>query len=859
MPGAGLSFSLRLDGLSLLFTGLIYAIGLLIVLYARYYLSENDPFAKFFSFLSAFMGAMVGIALSNNLLFTIIFWELTSLTSCLLIGYWQHRADARQGARMALAVTGMGGLGLLAGAIILGNVAGTYEISEILLRGDLIRAHAHYPAALLLILLGAFTKSAQFPFHFWLPNAMAAPTPVSAYLHSATMVKAGIFLLARLYPALAGTDLWFYVVSTTGMLTLLFAAYQAMFRHDLKGLLAHSTISHLGLIVLLLGLNSQLAAVAAVFHIINHATFKASLFMAAGIIDHETGTRDMRKLNGLWKYMPITGALAMVASAAMAGVPLLNGFLSKEMFFGETLQLAHRGVYAYLIPVVATIAATFSVAYSTRFIHDVFFNGEPVGLDRTPHEPPHWMRIPVEILVALCLLVGLFPQYIVGSLLALSAKCVIGGSLPEYSLAIWHGFNVPLAMSAFALVAGVLAYYWLVRKYNLHEHPGVGPWTGHRIFEAIITFLISVTQWFTRSTADGRLQRQVAIVLVMALAAGWWPFFGPIPERELSGYTPMNVAAICAWLVLAICSLAVIAVHRQRLLALVLTGAVGLIVSIAFAYFSAPDLALTQLTVEVATIILMLLALAFLPQSSPLESSGLRRARDGVIAAFCGIGMGAAAWFMMTTDVPSVSQEQFALSYPKGGGTNVVNVILVDFRGFDTYGEITVLAIAALGVFALVAGSETKRNTGASTPIYRPVMLSLLSRALVPLAILVSVYLFLRGHNLPGGGFIAGLVTSAGVATLYLANGSAWTASRFSMQFHKLIAAGLAVAGTTGIGAWLFDKPFLTSANGHWLFPLLGDYHWATAALFDLGVYLVVVGVVLLILEQLGRLTPQPA
>lgn len=385
IPSMGLDLSFRLDGLSLLFLLLILGIGLLIILYARYYLSDKDSMGQFYAYLILFMSAMVGIVISNNMIQLWMFWELTSISSFLLISFWSHKPDARKGARMALTVTGTGGLALLAGLLLLGNIVGSYDLDTVLASGDLIRAHAAYPIALVLVLLGAFTKSAQFPFHFWLPHAMAAPTPVSAYLHSATMVKAGIFLLCRFYPALAGTDLWFMIVSLTGLITLLLGAYIALFKHDLKGLLAYSTISHLGLITLLLGLNSDLAAVAAVFHIINHATFKASLFMAAGIIDHETGSRDMRKLNGLMKYMPHTATLAIVAALSMAGVPLLNGFLSKEMFFAETLDQSMLGSLSWMIPLLATVGAAFSVAYSLRFIHDVFFNGEPIDLPKTPH------------------------------------------------------------------------------------------------------------------------------------------------------------------------------------------------------------------------------------------------------------------------------------------------------------------------------------------------------------------------------------------------------------------------------------------------------------------------------------------
>ncbi|HEY9042666.1 MAG TPA: proton-conducting transporter membrane subunit, partial [Rheinheimera sp.] len=417
VPLLGLDITVRLDGLAFLFGLLILGIGLLIILYARYYLSERDSMPRFYAYLMLFMTAMLGIVLSGNLLQLWLFWELTSISSFLLISFWWHKAEARRGARMALTVTGAGGLALLAAFILIGEIVGSYDLQQVLASGELIKQHSAYPVALVLFLLGCFTKSAQFPFHFWLPNAMAAPTPVSAYLHSATMVKAGIFLLARFYPALSGTELWFVLVSVTGLATLLIGAYLALFKHDLKGLLAYSTISHLGLITLLFGMGTDLAAVAGLFHIINHATFKASLFMAAGIIDHESGSRDMRKLNGLWQFMPITATLAMVAASAMAGVPLLNGFLSKEMFFAETLHQHLLGSLSWVIPVLATVAAVFSVAYSMRFIHDVFFNGQPKGLTKTPHEPPRYMRVPVEILVALCILVGIFPGYLIGDLL----------------------------------------------------------------------------------------------------------------------------------------------------------------------------------------------------------------------------------------------------------------------------------------------------------------------------------------------------------------------------------------------------------------------------------------------------------
>ncbi|MBE0589317.1 MAG: monovalent cation/H+ antiporter subunit A, partial [Hydrogenophaga sp.] len=432
VPEIGLDLTFRLDGLSLLFAGLILFIGLLIVLYAHFYLSPKDSPGKFYSEMMLFMAAMLGVALSDNLLLLVVFWELTSLSSFLLIGFWSHRADARAGARQALAVTGGGGLAMLGGFVLLGQIAGTYELSEMVGRVAMIQADPLFVPALLLILLGAFTKSAQFPFHFWLPDAMAAPTPVSAYLHSATMVKAGVFLLMRMYPVLAGSGWFEVIVTATGLATVLFAAFVALFKHDLKALLAYSTVSHLGLIVFLIGLGSPLAAVAAVFHVLNHATFKASLFMIAGIVDHETHSRDMRQLGGLWKYMPWTATLSMVAAASMAGVPLTNGFLSKEMFFTEAV-VGTAGVWAWVVPALVTLAGVFSVAYSLRFVHDTYFNGELGNVPNThPHEPPLGMKLPAMLLVTMCIGVGLLPAITFGPLVHVAATALVGQPLPEY-------------------------------------------------------------------------------------------------------------------------------------------------------------------------------------------------------------------------------------------------------------------------------------------------------------------------------------------------------------------------------------------------------------------------------------------
>jgi len=865
VPAVGLAIAFRLDGLGLLFALMILVIGLLVTLYARYYLSVNDSMGRFFAYMLLFMGSMLGVVLSENLIQLLIFWELTSISSFLLISYWTHREDARQGARMALAITGGGGLALLGGFLLLGEMAGSYELTTVLQSGEAIRAHPLYIPALVLILLGVFTKSAQFPFHFWLPHAMAAPTPVSAYLHSATMVKAGVFLLARLFPALSGSPEWTWIVSLTGLATLLLGAYTALFQHDLKGLLAYSTISHLGLITLLFGIATPLAAVAAIFHIMNHATFKASLFMAAGIIDHEAGTRDMRKLNGLWKYMPYTAVLAIVAAGAMAGVPLLNGFLSKEMFFEKTVYLSTEADVSWWLPAAATLAGIFAVAYSLRFIHDVFFNGEPIDLPRTPHEPPRWMKVPVEILVVICLAVGVLPAMTFGPLLAVAAGASLQSELPDYSLAVWHGFTPALAMSIVAIVGGILVYLFRRSLFVVHDR-GMGRLNGKAAYQRLEAGIHRLAGIIDGRLLKAGLQRMVAALILAAIAAMAIGLWGHGPLTGSAPLTPVDPVTLATALCLIVGAVGTVIVHRQRFLALIMLSVVGLVTALAFVKFSAPDLALTQLSVEVVTIVLLLLALYFLPQHSPRESGAARRGRDLVLAGAAGLGTGALTWAVLTRPYETLSGFFLDNSVPGGGGTNVVNVILVDFRGFDTLGEITVLAIAAIGIFALLDGLRLPAPTsdGSGRPWswdLHPVIMAVFSQLLLPLALLVAVFVFLRGHNLPGGGFIAGLITAVALILQYLANGVAWTQSRLSERLHPLIGTGLAFATATGLASWAFGYPFLTSTFTHVHWPIVGEFELASAMIFDLGVYLVVVGVTVAILAKLGRLhdTNRPA
>ena len=889
LPSLGLNLVLRLDGFSWLFCMLVFGIGALVVLYARYYMSPQDPVPRFFSFFLAFMGAMAGVVLSGNLIQLAFFWELTSLFSFLLIGYWHHREDARRGARMALTVTGSGGLALLAGLLVLGHIVGSYDLDHVLASAELVRQHPLYLTALILILLGAFTKSAQFPFHFWLPHAMAAPTPVSSYLHSATMVKAGVFLLARLWPVLGDTEPWFWLVGGTGLATLLIGGYAAMFQNDLKGLLAYSTISHLGLITLLLGLNSPLAAVAAVFHIMNHATFKASLFMAAGIVDHESGTRDIRRLSGLRRLMPITATLATVASAAMAGVPLLNGFLSKEMFFAETVFLDASPLVATLLPIAATLAGMFSVAYSLRFVADVFWGAPATDLPRTPHEPPHWMRVPVELLVLACLVVGILPAWSVGQYLNAAALPVVGGALPQFSLAVWHGVNTPLVMSVIALAGGVLMHLglrWLRARDLVDAPPLMRLINGRQLFEALLTRLTQAARRGRQLLSTRRLQWQMLWLLVVAMGAAAMPLYLRGLQLGARGTLALTPAFALLWLVGMVCAVAAAWMAKyHRMAALALMGGAGLCVVLTFVWLSAPDLALTQLAVELVTTILMLLGLRWLPRRDRLlpaseASSTLartRRLRDLLIAIAAGTGMAWLALAMMSRDFPESTSTFFLeRALTEGGGTNVVNVMLVDFRGFDTFGEIVVLGVVALTVYALLrrfrpAGEtmdlpEQQRALPADlqTDLLNPrhasdtavgylMVPAVRVRLLLPFTALLAFHLFLRGHNLPGGGFVAGLVFSLGLVLQYIVSGTTWVEAHWAVVPRLWIANGMLLALATGLGALALGYPFLTSHMAHLTLPLVGDIHISSAMFFDLGVFALVVGSTLLILTAIAH------
>ncbi|WP_284265948.1 monovalent cation/H+ antiporter subunit A [Roseicyclus amphidinii] len=858
LPQLGLSASFFLDGLGLLFACMITGVGLLITLYARFYLSGDDPMGQFYTYLLLFQGAMLGIVISDNILLLLIFWELTSLSSFLLIGYWKHLPEGRQGARMALTVTGAGGLAMIGGMLILGNIAGSYNLTDILQAGEAIRASEMYLPALILILLGAFTKSAQFPFHFWLPHAMAAPTPVSAYLHSATMVKAGVFLMARMWPVLAGTDAWFYIVTTTGLVTMVLGALIALFKDDLKALLAFSTVSHLGLLTMLLGFGTQAAAVAAVFHIINHLTFKAALFMTAGIVDHETHTRDIKRLGGLRHLMPVTFGIGTIAALSMAGIPLLNGFLSKEMMLEEASHTDWFGSH-YAVPVMATIGALLSVAYSLRFVSHVFLGPVRDDYPHKPHDPPFGMWAAPALLATLVVVIGVAP-FLAEGIVTAAANAVTGADLHPH-LKIWHGVTPALYMSVIAVLGGAVLL-------SLHR-PLDAAWIkaprpeAKAIFDRLIAGAVALSRSATEGAHNGAISRYLAIFTVASVTLGYIAYRGSgLSEttRELLVVPPVIAVG---WVMLIVATVAVVTMHHNRFRALVLIGIIGLSISAGFVYLSAPDLALTQISVETVTIMLLLLALHFLPKETPKESPIGLKLRDGAIALAAGAGVGGLAWAFLRRDIETISGYHIENSYEGGGGTNVVNVILVDFRGYDTYGEIIVLGIAGFLIYALMHalldGPAARRLKTMDYAQDRsrdrhPLMMVVVTRVLMPIAIVVGAYIFLRGHNQPGGGFVAGLVVAIALLMQYMASGFAWTQERKRIEYHTMIGLGVVIAGLTGAGAWLAGQPFLTSAYTYVHLPPIEEFELATAMLFDLGVFLTVLGAVMLMLYSLSRI-----
>lgn len=706
-PSLGLSLSLQLDGLGLLFALLISGIGALVTIYAGDYMQGRDDIGRFYMYLLMFMAAMLGVALADNLIALFVFWELTSVTSYLLIGFDHDRPESREGARKALLITATGGLAMMAGFILLGEMAGTYEISQISNIKYQISNSLYIPA-LVLILLGAFTKSAQWPFHIWLPDAMQAPTPVSAYLHSATMVKAGVYLLARLSPTLGGTDVWFYVVSSVGLITLLVGGLVALKQTDLKAILAYTTIGWLGALVMLLGWGTHYAVEAAAVGVLAHALYKGAMFLIVGGVDHETHTRDIRQLSGLRQTMPISAALMGLAAGSMAGLPLWFGFIAKELLLEAALHSGYPSALAWLAPALVVLASALNVAIAWRVFHGVFFGPVADFGGKHIHDPHLAMLLGPGALGVLSVILGVWPGLANG--LAAQASSAVLGEAAQVKLALWHGVNTPLMLSLTALAVGTGLYVvygraatWLTRALGVSLNS---------VYNGAMDGLYSFAQVTTRALQNGTLRHYLMIILVAAMGLIGYALIGHGWELiHVSELTQIELPGLYEVLLSGVIVVTAFMVTRAqgRLTAIAGMGVIGAMVSLFFVLFSAPDLALTQLIIETLMVIVFLLVFHFLPRFFQEQTLGLARARDIAVSLSVGLAAGGLVLFAIGQPVESSLAEYFiANSYKLAHGRNVVNVILVDFRGLDTLGEISVLTIAATGIYALLKGKATK-------------------------------------------------------------------------------------------------------------------------------------------------------
>jgi len=851
-PSLGVSASFTLDGLSLLFALLISGMGALIMFYASSYLADHPQLGRFYFFIMLFMLAMLGLVLSGNLLLLFIFWELTSISSYLLIGFKHQYEESRQSALQALLVTGGGGLALLTGLLLLGQISGSFELAVLMTQGDVIREHALYGPVLLLILLGAFTKSAQVPFHFWLPGAMAAPTPVSAYLHSATMVKAGVYLVARLAPVLGATALWQGSLTVVGGLTFLVGAIIAWRQTDLKRILAYSTVSALGALFFLLGIGTAVAIKAAVLFLLAHALYKGALFMVAGNVDHATGTRDVTQLHGLGRAMPLTALAAALAGLSMAGLPPLAGFVTKELLYEATLYLpVDNQSLVGLLTGVALLANVLTVLAAGLVAGGPFW-GQPAAVVEKAHDAFGLWFSPL-LLAAGGLLAGLFVG-VLGVYIVEPAASAIAGAPQTVKLSLWHGVNPMLVLSVITVAAGVGGYA---------ARSALGRWTqlldripgAARSYDVGLDGMLRGANWLTRHLQHGYLRGYLLTIILTAIGAVG---FTLLTRQGLpSALPPLDVRlyeAAVLGLILVAAGMTILV--RARLTAIVAVGTVGFGMTLLFILFSAPDLAMTQFAVETLTVILFVFVLYRLPRFANLASRATR-IRDGIVALAAGALMTLLVLTVTAAPHATPLTDYFAAnSWTEAKGRNVVNVILVDFRALDTLGEIIVLTVAALGVYALIrsGGQAAQQNGAAQSTAHKPgreqsVILSTATRYLLPLLLLFSFFLLLRGHNLPGGGFVGGLVAAAAFALFAIAAGVRRARRALGVELRTLVGVGLLCALSSGLLALLLGAPFMTGLWSVGTLPILGKL--GTPLFFDVGVYLVVIGVALLILFAL--------
>jgi len=864
LPGLGLDLHFRLDGLSLLFVLLITGIGSLVLVYAGAYLRHHSDLPRFNLILQLFMLAMLGLVLSDNFLCLFVFWELTSITSYLLIGFDHEKPAARQAALQGLLVTVGGGLVLLLGLLLLGQAAGTSTFSELPAAQELLAASPLLSAAICCIAIGAFTKSAQTPFHFWLPNAMAAPTPVSAYLHSATMVKAGLFLLARLSPTLGEHPLWIGLLCGAGALTLLTGAVLAYGATALKKVLAYSTIMALGTLTFLLGLGTELALKTFVVFLLGHALYKGSLFMLAGVLDHQTGSKDLLQLSGLRHAMPITTVLMALAAFSLAGLPLSLGFIGKELLFESVLAQAapmlRWGLTALLLTAAALTTAVAGVLALRPFLGEL-------KSPKPPREASWELLFAPAVLAALGMVLGCWPAAL--EALLGSAASALSGTELNLKLKLWHGFNLPLLCSALSLGLGAgLFWLWAPSRQGLANAMAQLGNLGPSAFYALsLKAMTTTAAWQTRWLQNGKIGNYLLIMILTPLVLCGYTLWSQSALQLAFSVTGVRFYEWGLLLLLGVSALYAVLTH-SRLSAVASMGILGFVVSLFFMLFSAPDLGITQVLVESLMVILLVLVLFRLPSFLHTSSRWIHL-RDASVALSAGVLLTLLVLAVQAYEsFPSISDFYLKSAYTEAQGRNIVNVILVDFRALDTLGEIFVLAMAALGVLAMLklrsspaaTDSPVASDPNASQRVLiqptKSLILQTAAQMLLPLQLLFSIFLLLRGHDEPGGGFIAGLVVSGAFILYLFAYGAAATRQVLRFDPRDLMAWGLLLALLSTVpGLWRGQGLLSTQ---WWTLQLRPDLavKLSTLLIFEAGVYLVVLGSLLTIV--LGLVDTEP-
>ena len=883
LPVSGLQGSLYYDNLSAVFALLVTGIGTLVVIYTGYYFKGNRSAWRFLSYLLLFMFAMLGLVLAGNLIVLFVFWEITSVVSFLLVAYKTESEQARRSAFKALLITGSGGVALLLGVILIYSITGNIEISTLLTNGDVLRDSSFYPAVLALIALACFSKSAQTPFHIWLPEAMSAPTPASAYLHSATMVKAGIYLLARLNPVLGQTEVWFWVFSIFGLITMLTGAYLGLKQNDLKALLAYSTISQLGVMVLLIGQDTDIAFKALVISVIAHALYKSALFLIAGIVDHETGTRDLRRLGGLRRWMPYSMAIAILAALSMAGLPPMFGFLAKETLLATAVHPSLPEIIAAIFPIASVVAGALILAQAGLFVWDTFL-GSRRDPSLQPHEAPWGMLAAPLIPASLSILLGLLPEPEgLASFLAKAAAAAYGGEV-KVSLALWAGLTVPLLLSFVAVAFGLMIFTFRTRVRAIQAR-----------FAPNLTVNTLYTYTLKAVDAGGnlavRLQggklRTYLMIMVCSLIILIVMIVG-IPELTTSLWvrqsfftlrTALSILRIFALIVIISAALASVFIRRD-LSAILALGAMGLSVAVLMVLEPAPDVALVQIIVDILAVVILVLALTRLPRSQrerarklTFKQSRIGLIRDVTIAAVFG---GIVAWITLIALVTRPRESVVTPFYEANaklltGAKDIVGSIVVDFRAFDTLIEITVFSVAGLGIYTLLlyasrwAGDQVDDEPISSTSILGtfgiggPITSSFihaLAYFSLPISLILAVIHMIYGHDQPGDGFTAGVIVGLVIGFWYVVFGYAEVKARLKwLKPMPLISSGILLAVLSGTLAAFITGDFLSNVNiGELLnIPLPTGFYLSTSFLFEVAIFLSVLGSISYILSALGH------